>query len=349
MVHIDGSQGEGGGQVLRTSLALSILTGKPVRIDNIRAGRKKAGLMAQHLKAVEAAAAISGAKVQGAVFSGKTLVFEPQGIFPGRYRFDIGTAGSTSLVLQTILVPLSFAETSSSVIVTGGTHVPWSPTFHYLKSHFLQFLRKAGFDLDLELEGAGYYPRGGGRVRAIVWPARDLSPLNLVSRGRLKGINGLSAATNLPGHIIERQASQARKRLKEEGLPVSIEQRAVQGNGQGTFLHLLACFENSQCCFDALGARGKPAERVADEAVEDLLAFLGTDAAIDEHLADQLILPLSMVKGVSVLKTSRITLHLQTNVEIIQTFLPVRITVDGALGSPGVVEVRGEKSPLANI
>jgi len=344
MIHIDGSQGEGGGQVLRTSLALSILTGRPVRIENIRAGRKKPGLMPQHLKAVEAAAAISKAVVAGAAPSARTLVFEPQGIFPGNFRFDIGTAGSTSLVLQTILVPLSFAGTSSCIVVTGGTHVPWSPSFHYLARHLNPFLRQIGFDMDLHLERAGYYPQGGGCVRAVVRPARALSPLVLTSRGRLVGIRGLSGATNLPGHIIQRQASQVRKRLAEEGCPaVGIEECPIPGKGQGTFLHLLAEFENSRCCCDALGARGKPAEKVADEAVDRFLTFFKTDAAIDEYLADQLVLPLSMVKGVSRLRTESITPHLRTNIGVVGEFQVATVHVNGETGKPGEFEITGQK------
>jgi RNA 3'-terminal phosphate cyclase (ATP) len=342
MIHIDGSQGEGGGQVLRTSLALSILTGRPVRIENIRAGRKKPGLMAQHLKAVEAAAAISGAVVEGARLGARTLFFEPQGLFPGNYRFNIGTAGSTSLVLQTILIPLSFAEAPSSVIVTGGTHVPWSPSFHYMERHLNPFLKMIGFNLDLKLEGAGYYPRGGGCIRAVVRPARDFSPLALISRGKLQGISGVSGATNLAGHIIQRQAAQARERLEEEGFPAAIEKMQVPGNGQGTFLQLEARFEYSQGCYDALGARGKPAEHVADEAVDSLLGFLQTDAAIDEHLADQLILPLSLVNGVSRLRTSSVTPHLKTNAEVVMAFRPVGIHIKGEAGKPGEVEIEGK-------
>ena len=340
MIHIDGSQGEGGGQVLRTAIALSILTGRPLRMENIRARRKTPGLMAQHLKAVEAAAAISGARVEGAVFGGTTLVFEPSGIFPGNYRFDIGTAGSTSLVLQTIMLPLSFAETSSSILVTGGTHVPWSPSFHFMQKHLCLFLKKIGFNLELELTGAGYYPQGGGCVKASITPARDMAPLDLISRGKVIGISGLSGATNLPAHIIQRQAAQARKRLAEAGFPmVDVEERAIPGKGKGTFIYLLAEFEHSQCCYDALGARGKPAEQVADEAVDQLLAFLENDAAIDEHLADQLLLPLALAPGDSGLLTCRTTPHLITNMEIIRSFLPVRFLLKGAPGGPGVVEI----------
>ncbi len=305
--------------------------------------------MAQHLKAVEAASAISGARVKGAVFGGTTLVFEPQGILPGRYRFDIGTAGSTSLVLQAILIPLSFAAASSNVIVTGGTHVSWSPSFHYLERHLNLFLKKIGFDLDLEHVAAGYYPRGGGCVKATIRPARNISALDLILRGKLKRISGLSGATNLPEHIIQRQASQARKRLKEAACPVSIEERLIPGNGKGTFLNLRAQFEDSQGCYDALGARGKPAERVADEASDSLLGFLQGAGAIDEHLADQLILPLSFASGVSRLKTAKITSHLQTNVEVVRKFMSVRIHIKGETGEPGEVEIEGKEFSSSNL
>ena len=341
MVHIDGSQGEGGGQVLRTALALSVVTGLPLRVENIRAGRKKPGLMAQHLKAVEAAAMISGAVVEGAAPGAKTLFFKPRGLFPGNYRFDIGTAGSTSLVFQTILVPLSFAEAPSNVMITGGTHVSWSPSFHFLQGHFSPFLKRIGFNFDLVLAGAGYYPQGGGCVKATINPARNIAPLELVGRGKLLRISGLSGATNLPGHIIQRQASQVRNRLAAAGYEkVDLEESPIAGKGKGTFVHLLAEFEHAQCCCDALGARGKPAERVADEAVEQLLAFLGSDGAIDEHLADQLILPLSFASGISRLRTSRITPHLQTNAEVVGRFLPVEVHIKGDLGEAGEMKIK---------
>jgi len=346
MLAIDGSLGEGGGQVLRSSLALALLTGRPFTMTNIRQRRAKPGLMPQHLKAVEAASAVGMARVRGAQLGSQTLVFEPTGLRAGEFHFDIGTAGSISLVLQTVLPPLSFASASSHMTVIGGTHVAWSPSFHYLDWHWLPHMRKIGFKIRLEMEAAGFYPRGGGRVRAAVEPANVLAPLRLLDRGRLKRIRGISGVAGLDIAVAERQRTRALRRL--EGLSnqaeIEIQIVAFPSPSRGTFLLLLAEFENSQGCFCALGARGKPAERVADEAVDELMDFVSTDGAIDAHLADQLILPLALASGTSELRTSRVTQHLLTNAEIVKMFLPVAIEIEGQAGRPGVVRIAGRGS-----
>lgn len=339
MIHVDGARGEGGGQVLRSALALSILTGKAMRVTNIRARRPKPGLMAQHLKAVEAAAAVAQAAVDGARLGSQTLTFEPRGIRHGDFHFDIGTAGAASLVVQTVVVPLSAAGGASSLTVTGGTHVPWSPCFDYLDLHWLRYMRRIGFDIDLTLDVAGFYPRGGGRVRAGVRPATALSPLRLIERGNLQRIRGISGVANLDVSVGERQRRQALLRLAGRSADVAIQVVRLPAHSPGTVLLLLAEFEGSQCCYFALGARGKPAERVADEAADALDAFLATDAAVDEHLADQLILPLAGAGGVSELRTAKVTQHLLTNAEVVRMFLPVEITVRGEIGAPGALRI----------
>jgi len=343
MIRIDGSHGEGGGQILRSALTLSALTGKPMRIDNIRAGRRKPGLMAQHRKAVEAAAAVSGARVEGARLGSTALTFEPRGLRSGDYRFDIGTAGSTSLVLQTILLPLAFAGGPSRVTVTGGTHVAWSPCFHYLDLYWLPCLREIGMQVGLKLARAGFYPKGGGRIEAKIDPAGSLKPLDLTHRGNLGKILILSAVANLDVDIAHRQSRQARRRLDEAGVEAAVEEKIVSlpAVGKGTILLLLAEFEGSRCCYTALGERGKPAERVADEAAGAFLSFLVGDGAVDEHLADQLLLPLALVPGCSEIRTAAITGHLLTNAEVLREFLPVDIAVEGEVGRPGVVRVQG--------
>jgi RNA 3'-phosphate cyclase len=341
VLEIDGSQGEGGGQILRTALTLSLITARPFRIFNLRARRPKPGLLAQHLKAVEAAAAIAAGKVAGAALGSGTLLFEPGKSRPGAYRFDIGTAGSTSLVLQTIVLPLSFASDASTVIVTGGTHVPWSPCFHYLQLQWLPTLRAIGFDFDLELELAGFFPRGGGRVRSAIRPKKKLSPLHLVERGPLRRILGLSGVANLPASVAERQSRQALERLAGRSAALTIETVELPSPVRGTMLLLVAEFENSQACFSALGAVGKPAERVADEAVDQLAEFLATDGAIDPFLADQLIVPLAFTSGTSELRPSKITGHVLTNAEIVRKFLPVEIEVLGRAEGPGTIRIKG--------
>jgi len=338
VIEIDGSIGEGGGQVLRSALALSILTGQAMHIINIRARRSKPGLMAQHLKAVDAAAAISKASVQGASMNSTELVFEPSEIRSGRYKFDIKTAGATTLVLQTIFIPLSQASSASSVIITGGTHVPWSPSYHYLELNWLPLLVEMGFDAQISLDQAGFYPQGGGRISAVIRPAGEIKPLNLTRRGPLLHLQGISVVANLPLSIAERQKHQALKRL--EKLRPHIKTMQMPSRFKGTILLLFAEFERGRACFFGLGKLGKPAERVADEAVDDLEAFLATDGTVDPYLADQLLLPLSLANGPSVLHTSRVSEHLLTNAAILRAFLPVEIDIQAASGEPGLVRVQ---------
>lgn len=341
LVKINGSVGEGGGQVLRTSLALSVITGIPFTITNIRSRRARPGLLAQHLKAVEAAAAISTARVDGARIGSQCLTFEPTAIIPGDFTFDIGTAGSTSLVLQTLLPALGFARATSTICVVGGTHVPLSPSFDFLALHWAPYMRRIGFDLDLELRAAGFYPRGGGRVQARIAPIKALSRLQLAERGALKKIRGISAVANLNLSIAERQKAQALKRISNLSDDIEIEIRQLPSPSRGTFLLLLAAFEHSQCCFCGLGARGKRAERVADEAVDELMDFLATDGTVDHYLADQILLPLALSPSVSEIRTSRVTQHLVTNAAIVKMFLPATIEIDQDVGHPGLVHING--------
>jgi RNA 3'-terminal phosphate cyclase (ATP) len=338
MIAIDGSLGEGGGQVLRTALTLSVITGTPVRVTNIRAGRPKSGLRAQHLKAVEAAQAVSNAQVQGASMGSTLLEFQPGSIQPGRFRFDIGTAGSTSLVLQTVFLPLSQTAGPSTITITGGTHVPWSPCFHYLDLHWLSYMHQIGFSAQLTLELAGFFPAGRGSIQANITPAEKIRPLSLMERGVLRRISGLSGVANLSPKIAIRQRDQAYQRLKD--LPsAQIDTIALPARVKGTFLLLLAEFEHTQFCTFALGKRGKPAEQVADEAVDALDAFLASDGAVDHYLADQLLLPLAIADGVSQIRTAKVSGHLTTNAEVIRRFLPVHIEFEGQMGAAGLVHI----------
>jgi RNA 3'-phosphate cyclase len=340
-IEIDGATGEGGGQVLRSALTLSVLTGKPVRLVNIRARRPRPGLMAQHLKAVEAAAAVAGARVEGARLGSTALQFAPRAVHAGSFRFDIGTAGSTTLVLQTVLVPLGLLDAESRLTITGGTHVPWSPCAEYVSLHWLPHLRRIGFNAEVTLEQAGFYPRGGGRLLAYVQPASALTALSLVERGKLRCIRGLSAVARLDPSVAERQRQQALRRLARHCDHVEIRLAALPAPSPGSVLLLLAEFEHSQACYTALGARGKPAERVADEAVDALEAFLESDAAIDQYLADQLLIPLACVAATSELRTASVTQHLITNADVVRHFVPVEIHVYGNLGQPGTVQIHG--------
>ena len=335
MIHIDGSQGEGGGQILRTSLALSLLTNQPFEMVNVRAGRQQPGLRPQHLASVKAAASISKADVEGATPGSTRLVFRPGEVHAGRYEFNIATAGSTCLVLQTIYLPLSKAASGSNITITGGTHAPKSPSFEYLDQHWLKTLRLLGFDIHLDLIEAGFYPQGGGKIQARIRPTPQTLELNLSQRGQLQQIRGVSAVANLDRRIAERQRNQVIHRLGDSYRLNDIRISELPSRFKGTFLLLLADFEHSQACFFSLGALGKPAERVADEAVDALVEFLATDGAIDAYLADQLLLPLAYASSSSQLRTSRVSNHLLTNASVINTFHPNCIQIRGSYGEPG--------------
>jgi RNA 3'-terminal phosphate cyclase (ATP) len=339
MLLIDGSMGEGGGQVLRTSLSLSVLTGQGVHITNIRAGRAKPGLQPQHLTAVQAAAAVCSGQVRGAAVNSQQLFFEPGPVHASRYRFDIRTAGSAPLVLQTLALPLAKAADSSTLTITGGTHVPFSPSYHYLERQWLPIMQSLGFWMRLKLEKAGFYPEGGGEIQVHLRPAQVILPLERMERGKLLRIRGISAAANLKDEIIKRQKLQALRRLQPICADTKIESVEMVSPGKGTLLLLQAEFEQSTCCYFSLGAPGKRAEQVADEAADQLEMFLATDGTLDEYMADQLILPLTFANGPSRFRTARITRHLLTQAELIPLFLPAQITVEGAEGQPGTVAI----------
>ncbi len=331
--------GEGGGQVLRSALTLSILTQKPIHLTRIRANRSKPGLQPQHLMAVEAAAAICAGEVDGAHQNSEELTFIPGKIHPGRYRFHIGTAGAATLVLQTIFLPLAQANDSSTITISGGTHVPHSPCYHYLEKQWLPVLRASGFWMRLELERAGFYPQGGGEIQALIRPAGEIQALQQVERGNLLRIRGITTAANLDENIAHRQKLQALRRLEPICPDSKIQAIEMPSPGKGTLLLLQAEFERSSCCYFSLGALGKRAEQVADEAVNALEVFLSSSGTIDEYLADQILLPLAFANGPSRYRTARITSHLLTNAAVLQLFLPVRVQIDGNEGDPGEVTI----------
>ena len=341
ILEIDGNYGEGGGQILRSSLSLSAILNRPIRIRSIRAGRKKPGLAPQHLTCVNAVAEITNGEVMGGELGSQILTFRPKEIRGGSYTFDVAdirpSAGALSLVFQSIVLPLSYAKVSSTVTLRGGTHVPWSPTVHYLREVFIPMVAKFGFEGSIQLARWGWYPKGCGEAIAEVQPTTDWQGVQLGRRGKLQTISGISAASNLPEDIINRQHNQIQKRLARFRSSIHIEQLKGESIGQGTLVFLKAEFENGRAGFSALGARGKRAERVADETCQALVDFLASDAAIDHHLADQLILPMALAKGKSRFTTSRITRHLTTNIWLVQQFLPVRFEVHGTENEPGEI------------
>lgn len=339
MKNIDGAIGEGGGQVLRTCLALSIVTGQGFNIQNIRAGRKNPGLRPQHLSALKLAADISNAKVGGAVIGSTQVSFSPQSAQAGKYKLDIGTAGSTLLVLQTIYLPLCLLERPSSFSISGGTHVPYAPSFDYIDQHWSYYMKRIGIEINCELSLAGFYPRGGGRILVNVTPVESIKPLNINQRGDLKQIRGISAVSNLERRIAERQRERVINRLGSKYPLNDIRIKQIPSKYKGTTLFLVCEFDNSQSCYFSLGALGKPAEQVADEVCDKIENFLSTDSALDEYLADQLLLPLSFANGNSTFSIAKVTSHLLTNAQVIQEFMPIDISITGKIGKPGMIKI----------
>lgn len=345
MIQIDGSFGEGGGQVLRTALSLSVLTQQAVRIFNIRLRRPKPGLQPQHLACVDAAAAISRAAVDGASRNSTELTFQPGNIRTGRFHFEIKTAGSACLVLQTIFLPLSLAGSASTVSITGGTHVPWAPSYHYLDRQWLPLLNWLGFSAEIKLLLAGYYPEGGGKIQATIRPCNGIQPLQVDQPLETTRLEGISLVSNLDKTIAERQKRQASLRLLPFFANLRIQVAKIPAASPGTHLLLKAAPSSTDSppvggCYSALGERGKPAERVADEAVDLIASYLQSGASVDRFLADQILLPLALAKSTSRFTTDAITNHLLTNAEIIRAFLPVEINIQGEMDSPGWVILR---------
>jgi RNA 3'-phosphate cyclase len=341
MIEIDGSYGEGGGQVLRTSLALSAILQKPFAIHHIRSKRKDPGLQAQHLGAVEALSRITEAETEGVRFGSQQIAFFPKGITPGEYRFEVKTAGSVTLLLQALFLPLCLAQGDSALTLVGGTHVPWSPPFHYFSQVLLPTLGLLGISAEAKIEKWGFYPRGGGEIHLKINPVHELKPVSLVDRGPLRKVRGLSAISNLPKHVAERQRDHALKRIQKE-LKMDAEIDILYdapSNGQGSFLFLLAEYGETLAGFSSLGARGKPAEKVADEAVDSLNDYVGSDGCVDPHLADQLPAFMGLAKGSSSFTTTQMTDHLFSNLWVIEQFLDIEILRAGERGERGRVEI----------
>ncbi len=339
-MRIDGSRGSGGGQILRTALALSTVTGQGFEITQIRARRARPGLAAQHLAAVRAATLISDARVGGAFEGSPDLRFEPGPIHAGEYRFEIATAGASTLVMQTVLAPLATAGARSDVAVTGGTHVPWSPSFDYLARLWQPIVERLGLRSRVALVRAGFYPPGGGEITASVEPWSRAGGLTLESRGALVALRGLSGVGRLKLEVAERHAEGVRERLWEaRRLEASWDVVEVPAASPGSFLLLEAEFEHTRAAFGFLGEKNVRPEALGDRAARTLLQFLNEESgAVDPYLADQLALPLALSRGGGRVSTSRVTAHLQTVAETVSLFgRPA--TTWGRLGGPGGIEV----------
>lgn len=339
---LDGSRGEGGGQILRTALGLSIATGRPFRIEKIRAGRSKPGLLRQHLTAVRAAKEIGDAVVEGDALGSKTLSFTPRGLRPGNHRFDIGSAGSVTLVLQTILPALLHADAPSTITLEGGTHNPSSPPFPFLRDAFAPLLARMGVRLDLELDTAGFYPAGGGRMRATVHPRRDLEPLVLLERGAVLQRFVRVIAHRIPEHVARREIDTLAS-LGWEDADTEIEE--VRSPGAGNVLVATARCAHITEVFTGFGERGTRAEDVARRVAKEAQAWLDADVPVFEHLADQLILPMALSSGASAFRTVAPSMHLTTQLETVRLFLDREFTAtDEGRGVYRVATTRTQSS-----
>ncbi len=324
-VEIDGSIGEGGGQILRSALALSLVTGKPCTVTNIRAGRKKPGLLRQHLTALNAAAEIGSAKVGGAQLGSRELSFEPGNVRSGSYRFSVGTAGSTTLVLQTVLPALLIADGRTEVVLEGGTHNPFAPPFDFLNRVLLPILGRMGPQIRAELERPGFYPAGGGIFRVVVEPTARLSRIDLLDRGEITTRKALARVCNLSSRIADRELATVGKGLSWTADCLQAEE--VQGAmGPGNVLTLEIESENVTELFTGFGRREASAEQVAESVVKEVREYLVSGAPVGPYLADQLLVPFAIAGG-GAYRTVRPTRHTLTNIEIVRMFLDVDIAV----------------------
>lgn len=323
MLILDGSRGEGGGQILRTALSLSMCTGQPFRIEKIRARRKKPGLMRQHLTAVLASAQICDARIDGAHVGSTALEFTPGDVKPGKYEFAVGTAGSATLVLQTVLPALLRGKIESHLILRGGTHNPMAPPYHFLERSFVPLLVKMGAEITLSLTRHGFYPAGGGEFTAHITPTKILTPLTLHTRGARTAGYAESIVAGLPGHVAQRELETV-GRLMGWGE----DQLRIRGlsNDQGPGNALMITLEHEHVTevVTAIGEKGVTSEAVAKKVVAIAREYSTSSAAVGEHLTDQLLLPMALSGGGEFTATA-FSSHATTNAEVIRKFLPVEI------------------------
>jgi RNA 3'-terminal phosphate cyclase (ATP) len=339
MFTVDGSFGEGGGQILRTSLALALVAKAELRITNIRAKRQKPGLMRQHLAAVKAAAEVGRADVKGAAIGSTEIVFRPTAAEPGDYAFNVGSAGSATLVFQTILPAFLRASKPSRITLEGGTHNPMAPPFDFLDRAFLPLLRKMGADVTARLDARGFYPAGGGRFFATVNPAPALHRFHLLERGAIQERRVVATVSNLPAQIALRELDAARSVLGWE--PECFRPDIQRGGpGPGNVLTIDVQSEHVTEVFSGFGERGVRAETVAERAANEAKAYVEAGVPVGEHLADQLLLPMALAGGGS-FKTFDLSSHTTTHIELLKKLLGANIRVEKADEHAFIVEVVG--------
>ena len=346
MIEIDGSSGEGGGQILRSSLALAAVLGKEVRIFNIRAGRSNPGLRPQHLTGAKAVAELCDASYRGLELDSTEFVFKPGMIHDGSFRFDVGTAGSITLVLQALMPLLPFAPGKIDLEIQGGTDVMWSPPIDYVKMVASPLLSRIGLTHGIQVLNRGHYPKGGGRVKISSEPSENLSPLNGVDAGKVTGIRGVSHSVKLPKHVAERQAASAIKAITSDRLPRPEIEMDVSDNGShlgpGSGLILCAGFENLAILGgDCLGERGLPAEEVGRKAAQHLIQAIHSGCFLDRYMGDMIVPFLALASGTSDLTISEVTQHTLTNIRVAETVAGVKFSPVGELGKPGRLKING--------
>ncbi len=331
MLTIDGAQGEGGGQILRTSLALAALTTTPIRIERIRANRNKPGLLRQHLTAFRAISKICNAEVEGAQLGARSLVLIPGAVQSGDYHFAVGTAGSACLVFQTILWPLLFADGPSSVAIEGGTHNSKSPPFDFIEQTFLPLMARFGAKVSARLERHGFYPAGGGRFVVQIEPCKELAPIELLEAGEIISTRARAlVGGKLPLSIAKRELAVVRERLGLQRQDCEAV-HCKSSRGPGNALHLFVERPLVTETITAFGERGVPAEQVAANAVEEHQRYVAADVPVSEHLADQLLIPMALGRG-GVFCTSKPSLHTLTNIEVVAHLLGRRARINEQAG-----------------
>ncbi|TNC84007.1 MAG: RNA 3'-phosphate cyclase [Thalassolituus sp.] len=315
MIVIDGSQGEGGGQIFRTALTLAMCNGETVRIENIRAGRAKPGLLRQHLTCLRAAQAICNAQVSGDKLGSQKVTFTPGSVQPGEYRFAVGSAGSTTLVFQTVFLPLALSRGESELYLEGGTHNDMAPSVDFINHSFLPVLAELGWATELELERYGFYPSGGGAWRVRIHPAGTIRALALAQRGEISEQRAVAVSANIPAHVTARELEQVHKRCYWP--KADLQQKLVRSIGPGNIVSLRLKMPELTAVFEASGAKAITAERVAGKAIKAMRNYLSSDAVVCEHLADQLILPLVLGQG-GHFTTLELSQHLRTNIDVVK-------------------------------
>jgi len=331
LLTIDGSQGEGGGQVLRSSLALSLVTGRPFVIEKIRAGRKKPGLLQQHLTAVLAAAEVGSAEVEGAELGSRRLEFRPDPVRSGDYAFRVGTAGSATLVLQTVLPALLLAEGESNLVLEGGTHNPMAPPVDFLEKTYLPLVNRLGPRVEVQLVRPGFYPAGGGKFTVRIQPAKHLGRMELLDRGEIIARRVHAVVANLPRHIAERESQTIAQETGWGKASFTIDEvKGSRGPGNAVIIELEA--DHVTEVFTAFGQLGVRAEDVAKEALRQTEEYLVAGVPVGKYLADQLMLPLGigahLGSGGGVFRTMDLSLHSTTHLDILRRFLEISIQLE---------------------